>query len=99
MKFDVTNFQMNMLFIISGCDKPKGLAIKAVLQKETDKDVNHGQVYPNLDTLAEKGLIEKGALDKRTNYYQITDAGEKLLDEYQYWQDQQRHTDTVAMLN
>jgi DNA-binding PadR family transcriptional regulator len=37
--------------------------------------INHGRLYPNLDTLVEKGLIEKGERDRRTNFYRTTRRG------------------------
>lgn len=98
MFFELTAFQIHLLFMISGCEKPKGLAVKSGLENDSDQEINHGRLYPNLDTLVEKELVEKGELDRRTNYYETTDRGEKLLDEYQYWQDQQRHEDTLAHL-
>ncbi|MFC7173094.1 helix-turn-helix transcriptional regulator [Haloplanus litoreus] len=39
----------------------------------------HGRLYPNLDDLFEKGLVERGSVDKRTNSYALTDAGRDLL--------------------
>ncbi|PGF14382.1 hypothetical protein CP556_22015 [Natrinema sp. CBA1119] len=33
-------------------------------------------MYPNLDTVVNKDLVEKGQLDRRTNYYAITENGE-----------------------
>jgi len=41
-------------------DEPHGLAIKDELENYYEKEIHHGRLYPNLDTLVEKGLIEKG---------------------------------------
>ncbi|MFO7907959.1 MAG: helix-turn-helix transcriptional regulator [Pirellulaceae bacterium] len=46
-----------------------GLAIKEELEDYYEKEIHHGRLYPNLDTLVEKGLVEKGQRDRRTNYY------------------------------
>jgi DNA-binding PadR family transcriptional regulator len=45
-------------------------------------DINHGRLYPNLDELVDRGLIEKSELDKRTNEYSLSDAGEQLIIEH-----------------
>ena len=55
-----------------------------------DDDVNHGRLYPNLDELVEDGYLEKGDLDRRTNYYELTEYGEEQLDEYINWLQEQR---------
>jgi len=99
MDSDLSAFQLRMMFVISGCSKPKGLAIKSGLEQELGEGVNHGRLYPNLDTLVEKGYVEKGELDRRTNYYEMTEQGENLLSAFQYWCDQQRHEDTLSHLN
>ena len=88
MMFDLTKFQMDMLFVISGCEKPKGLEIKEVFQRETGKEINHGRLYPNLDTLVERGLVNKGQLDKRTNMYSITQRGQREIAARTEWEDQ-----------
>jgi DNA-binding PadR family transcriptional regulator len=58
-----------------------GLAIKRQLEDYYESEVNHGRLYPNLDELVERGLVEKSELDKRTNQYALTDAGyEAIID-------------------
>jgi len=57
----------------------KGLAILNELSDRYGSKVNHGRIYPNLDTLVESGLIEKSTLDKRTDQYELTDAGRSLF--------------------
>jgi len=78
---ELTAFQQNILTILAR--EPKyGLAIKRTLESYYDDEVNHGRLYPNLDELVEKGLIEKSELDKRTNQYALTDQGyEAVLDQ------------------
>ena len=88
---DFTAFQSNILFVLRGCaggrydgeapNGAKGLAIKRILETSEwyGEEVNHGRLYPNLDTLVEKGLIAKGELDKRTNHYELTDAGVQVI--------------------
>jgi DNA-binding PadR family transcriptional regulator len=69
-------------------DEPHGLAIKEELEGYYESEVNHGRLYPNLDTLVEKGLVEKGQLDRRTNFYTLTRRGERELDARQDWESQ-----------
>ena len=70
--YDLTGFQRDLLYVIAGKDKPHGLAIKDELEDYYETEIHHGRLYPNLDTLVEKGLVEKGELDRRTNYYSLT---------------------------
>jgi len=71
---NLTAFQKNILTILS--EEPMyGLAIKRELEDFYGEEVNHGRLYPNLDTLVEKGYVEKSELDKRTNQYELTDEG------------------------
>ncbi len=71
---DLTAFQQNILAILSE-EAMYGLAIKRELESYYGSEVNHGRLYPNLDDLVDDGLVEKSELDKRTNQYELTDAG------------------------
>lgn len=81
---DLTLFQAEALRAIAAIeheagDEPYGLAIKRRLEGWYDQDVHHGRIYPNLDELVERGLVEKGSIDRRTNSYHLTDEGAMLL--------------------
>ena len=78
--FELTGFQRDLLYVIAGLDEPHGLAIKEELENYYESEVNHGRLYPNLDTLVEKALIEKGERDRRTNFYTLTKRGQRELD-------------------
>jgi DNA-binding PadR family transcriptional regulator len=71
---DLTAFQYNILVILAK-EPMYGLAIKRELEEYYETEVNHGRLYPNLDDLVERGLVEKSELDKRTNQYDLTDDG------------------------
>ena len=81
---DLTAFQQNILIILA--EEPMyGLAIKRHLEEYYGTEVNHGRLYPNLDDLVERGLVEKSELDKRTNQYELTEAGhDALLDQFEW---------------
>ncbi|QLG63050.1 PadR family transcriptional regulator [Halorarum salinum] len=80
----LTAFQQNILVILSE-EAMYGLAIKRELEAYYDAEVNHGRLYPNLDSLVEDGLVEKSELDKRTNEYALTAAGEQALFDHLDW--------------
>lgn len=55
--YDLTGFQRDQLYVIAGLDEVHGLAIKAELEDYYEKEIYHGWLYPNLDTIVEKGLV------------------------------------------
>jgi PadR family transcriptional regulator PadR len=85
---DLTGFQRDLLYTINGFDEPHGLALKEELEKYYESEIHHGRLYPNLDTLVDKGLVEKGELDRRTNYYTVTRRGRRELEDRRNWEDQ-----------
>lgn len=85
---DVNRFQRDLLYVIAGMDSPHGLAVKEKLDDYYTGEVNHGRLYPNLDTLVERGLITKGKIDDRTNSYNITEDGEVLIIERREWEEE-----------
>jgi DNA-binding PadR family transcriptional regulator len=60
MMHDLTGVQRDIRYVIAGLDEPHGLAIKAELDGYYEQKINHGRLYLNLDSLVEKGLVEKG---------------------------------------
>lgn len=85
---DLTGFQRDCLYVIAGLDDPKGLAIKDELDEYYGSEINHGRLYPNLDDLVEKGLIEKGQIDDRTNSYSVTRRGTREIESRRGWEDE-----------
>ncbi|SFL67151.1 DNA-binding transcriptional regulator, PadR family [Halogranum rubrum] len=83
--FGLTGFQRDLLVIASGLEKPSGQDIKDHIEAAMGTSVKHGRLYPNLDTLVEHGLLEKGQHDRRTNYYQITEKGKLTIQERLEW--------------
>lgn len=83
---ELTAFQRDILRVIEREGSPKGLRIKDVLESPYDaEEINHGRLYPNLDDLATMDLLVKSERDKRTNDYELTEAGEEALDEHRAW--------------
>jgi len=86
--YDLTGFQRDLLYVVAGLDEPHGLAIKDELEDYYEKEIHHGRLYPNLDTLVEKGLMEKGERDRRTNYYTVTRRGKREITARGEWEQQ-----------
>lgn len=84
---DLTGFQRDLLFTIGGLDEPHGLALKEELETYYETEVHHGRLYPNLDTLVDKGLVEKDEKDQRTNIYRLTRRGRRELKARRDWED------------
>ncbi|WP_089828015.1 helix-turn-helix transcriptional regulator [Halogranum amylolyticum] len=88
----LTGFQRDILYVISGLEEPYGLAIKDELEKYYEHEVNHGRLYPNLDDLVENDFVQKSALDRRTNSYTLTESGYKALEVRREWEEQNLQT-------
>ncbi|ELY54201.1 PadR family transcriptional regulator [Natronococcus jeotgali] len=85
---DLTGFQRDLLYVIADADQPSGQDIKNEIDIYYSAEINHGRLYPNLDSLVNKELVEKGELDRRTNYYALTDAGDEAIQKRREWESQ-----------
>lgn len=83
---DLTGFQRDLLYVVAGLGDPKGLDVKDKLEEYYENEINHGRLYPNLDTLAEKGLIDKNEKDRRTNEYELSRRGIRELEARREWE-------------
>ena len=79
--FDLTGFERDLLVDIYQMDQPSGQDILDRLEANHGEDVKHGRLYPNLDDLVDYGLIDKGDQDLRTNYYEATNDGRRLVED------------------
>ncbi|PGF14342.1 PadR family transcriptional regulator [Natrinema sp. CBA1119] len=86
--YDLTGFQRDLLYAITGFDEPHGLAIKDELENYYEKEIHHGRLYPNLDTLVDKGLVDKSEKDQRTNIYNVTSRGRREIEARREWEGQ-----------
>jgi len=84
---DLTAFQRDLLYAISCSDRPHGLKIKQILETYYPEEINNGRLYPNLDDLVDKGLVEKGSIDARTNCYQLDESGRRVVRARRQWED------------
>ena len=84
--YDLTGFQRDMMYVIASEDGQHGLAIKDELDRYYEAEIHHGRLYPNLDTLVSKGLVEKGRIDDRTNSYTLTRRGRRELEARREWE-------------
>ena len=84
--YDLTGFQRDMLYVIASEDGQHGLAIKDELDRYYETEIHHGRLYPNLDTLVSKGLVEKGRIDDRTNSYTLTRRGRREIEARREWE-------------
>ena len=94
--YDLTGFQRDLLYATAGLEEPHGLAIREELTEYYEKEIQHGRLYPNLDTLVEKGLLEKGKHDERTNAYEVTRRGQRELEARREWEAQHLETDPLS---
>lgn len=85
--YALTGFQRDLLYTIAGFDQPSGPTIREALQEYMDREITHGQLYPNLDTLVEAEFVTKGQIDRRTNFYALSTAGREALDRRRSWED------------
>lgn len=83
---DLTGFQRDALYAIAALESPKGVQIQTVLEDYYSSEINPGRLYPNLDTLNAKGLVEKGKKNDRTNEYSLTTRGRREIEARQAWE-------------
>lgn len=84
---DTTQFQIEVMLAIQNLsvrgEQCYGLAIKGELEEYYGvEEIHHGRLYPNLDTLKERGFIRKTEIDKRSNSYQLTPTGKGFLKKF-----------------
>ena len=79
--FDLTGFERDLLVEIYQMEQPSGQAIRDRMEAEHGEDVTTTRLYSNLDDLVDYGLIDKGEQNRRTNYYEVTNDGRRLVEE------------------
>ena len=79
--FDLTGFERDLLVEIYQMEQPSGQAIRDRMEAEHGEDVTTTRLYSNLNDLVDYGLLDKGEQNFRTNYYQITNDGQRLVED------------------
>ena len=79
-----TAFRYELLAALNSLhDQPSGQEVRRHIERhnspESTDDVNRSRLYPNLNCLIESGYVSKGEIDKRTNYYELTESGADVL--------------------
>ena len=85
---ELTGFQRDLLYALAGMDRPNGIDVQEILEDYYGSDVVAARVYQNLDRLTDKGFVEKGDADSRTNYYDLTARGVAAIEERRTWEDE-----------
>jgi len=64
--------------VIAGADQPSGQDVKSEVETYYNSEINHGRLYPNLDTLVNKDLVEKGSsIDELTTTRSVIAADKR----------------------
>lgn len=84
---ELTGFQRDLLYALAGMDRPNGIDVQETLEDYYGSEVVAARVYQNLDRLTDKGFVEKGDADSRTNYYDLTEDGIDAIEERRSWED------------
>ena len=79
---ELTAFQYTLLSAANDLVEPSGQDIRRHVDAGPfhPSPMNHGRLYPNLETIVRAGLVEKGEKNDRTNLYTITDDGKDALE-------------------
>ena len=79
---ELTAFQYTLLSAADELVEPSGQDIRRHVDTGPfhPSPMNHGRLYPNLETIVRAGLVEKGEKNDRTNLYTITDDGKDVLE-------------------
>ncbi len=96
---DLNGIQRDVLYVVAGMNEPYGLAIKDELEEYYSTELNPSQIYQGLETLVDKGLVEKGQLDQRANAYTLTERGRRELRARHEWKRQYYSTEMPGSAN
>lgn len=76
---DLTGFQRDVLTVLASLDAPSGAEIYDPLTDYYTDTLEPSRLYPALDKLSDKGLITVSEKDARTNTYELTHHGNRVL--------------------
>lgn len=83
---DLTAFQRDQIYVIASRDEPRGVAVKRELEEYYAEEITSSRLYPNLNDLVEKGLVNKEPINDRANAYTLSRRGRRELEVRQQWE-------------
>lgn len=92
----LTGFQRDLLYILSGRDVSPGSVLQDELEAYYDQVISTGRLYPSLEKLTARELIEKQSLDGRTNGYVLSHHGKQTLAAHVAWKAHWRDSNTAS---
>ncbi|MFB6085560.1 MAG: PadR family transcriptional regulator [Halodesulfurarchaeum sp.] len=91
---ELTGFQRDVLaatrIVEQGDSRAIGKTVRHLLEEQGYEEIKSGRFYPTLDTLVERGLLEKRTdpEDERANRYSVTEAGQDVVEDQRAFLDQ-----------
>jgi DNA-binding PadR family transcriptional regulator len=83
---DLNDFARDLLWLLAAVEPASGQEVRTALEAHPSVRTNHGRLYSNLDRLVDRGLVERGRRDRRTNSYQLTQRGRHALARRREWE-------------
>lgn len=78
----MTALQRDLLWTLVHGAPIEGTTVKHAIEEYYDEPIDRSQMYPNLDELVERGLV-----DERADEYRLTEAGRRALSRRRAWID------------
>lgn len=95
---DLSGFQRDVLYVLATESGLCGLSVKRQLSSYyPHKQINDAQLYPNLERLEEKGMVNKEKRDGRTNEYKLTPRGGREIEARREWEE--THIEEATMVD
>ncbi len=84
---DLTSFERDLMYIIANTNGLNGTEVNDRIESYYEEEIYDGRLYPALNKLYKKGLIEKNKRDQRTNEYRLTTRGKNEVVFRRRWED------------
>lgn len=75
----LTGFDRDILLVLGGLEAPSGVALQRELDSYYPEGVKRSRLYRALKKLSGKGLVEVSMKDARTNAYELTELGARVV--------------------
>lgn len=80
-----TGIQRDLLYVIAGYEEATDLTLKRTLEDYYRTEIRRDRLCSNLDTLHEKGFVERIDHDE-PSYYALTDRGRREIEARREWE-------------